>query len=52
MAGHLSAKMREHYTHIRLGAKQKAAAALGGTGILDANAGERDAWPIIVFTKQ
>jgi integrase len=26
MAGHLSAKMRQHYTHIRLGAKEKAVA--------------------------
>ena len=38
MAGHLSAKMRQHYTHIRLGAKEKAVAALGGTGILDTDA--------------
>ena len=35
MAGHVSRKMLAHYTHIRLGAKEKAVAALGGTGILD-----------------
>lgn len=36
MCGHLSRKMMDHYTHIRTDAKTKAAAVLGGTGILGA----------------
>jgi integrase len=35
IAGHLSKKMQDHYTHVRLQAKEKAVSALGGTGILD-----------------
>jgi integrase len=37
LAGHLSKKMQDHYTHVRLKAKEKAVSALGGTGILDAS---------------
>jgi integrase len=35
IAGHLSKKMQDHYTHVRLKAKEKAVTALGGTEILD-----------------
>jgi integrase len=35
MAGHVSRKMLAHYTHVRTGAREKAVAVLGGTGILD-----------------